>query len=164
MADSRGPSSKIEIRLLGGHDTATVRETVARDSITEALGGMYQAVGEVLRKQGISTGGNRFARYHTFGDSVDLEAGFIVPTPIQPDGSVKPSKLPAGPAAIAVHRGPYEGLADTYEAVRTWLERSGRQASGGPWEIYITDPSSEPNPNAWLTEILWPLRSSDATG
>lgn len=158
MADARGPTSRIQIRQLLARHTATVREVVNRDDTTEALGRMYQAVGAAIARQGIVPNGAPFARYHDFGDKVDLEAGLPVPGPIIPDGVVKPSQLPAGPAAIAVHAGPYEGLADTYTAIGTWIEKTDRQPNGGPWEIYLTDPSTEPDPSKWLTEIIWPLK------
>ena len=159
MADSRGPTSKIEIRVLRLRHTATVREEIGRDDITEALGRMYQAVGAAIAKQGVEADGSPFARYHDFGDIIDLEAGMPVAAPIEQDGDVKPSMLPGGPAAIAVHRGPYEGLATTYDAIGTWIEQSDRQANGGPWEIYLTDPGTEPDPTNWLTEIIWPLKA-----
>lgn len=101
--------------------------------------------------------GPRFARYHAFGETIDLEAGMHVPAPIRADGNVKPGALPAGPAARAIHVGSYETLRDSYAAVAAWQERVGRTPSGGPWEVYITDPSTEPDPTRWRTEILWPL-------
>jgi len=157
MADPRGPSSKIELRVLQSHHVASVRDTVMRDSITETLGRSYQAVREALAKQGVDASGSLFARWHDRGDNIDMEAGLMVPTPIQPDGEVKPSELPGGPAAIAIHAGPYEGLRATYDAVEAWLGRTERTASGGPWEIYLTDPSAEPDSTRWLTEIIYPL-------
>ena len=92
------------------------------------------------------------------GEQIKAEAGAMVATPIIPDGEVKPGELPAGPAAIAVHAGPYETLGDTYAAMEQWLEANANYAAnGGPWELYITDPSAEPDPNRWLTEIIFPL-------
>jgi effector-binding domain-containing protein len=158
MTDARGPSSKIELRVLRPHLTATVRETVGRDDIPAAIGRIFQAVTAATGRQRIEHNGSPFARYHSFGDLVDLEAGVPVKTPIQPEGPVKPSELPGGPAAIAVHAGPYEGLADTYAAIESWVASTGRAASGGPWEIYLTDPSAEPDPMKWLTEVIFPLQ------
>ena len=160
MADPRGPSSKIELRVLQPHHTASVRETVLRDSVTEALGRSFQAVRESLAKQGVDASGSLFARWHAFGDKVDVEAGLMVSAPIQPDGEVKPSELPGGPAAIAIHAGPYEGLKATYDAVEAWLARTERTKSGGPWEIYLTDPSAEPDSTRWLTEIIYPIEKT----
>lgn len=159
MAEPRGPSSKIEVRSLRAKDTATVRETIARDDITEALGRIFQAVHQAIAEQGVTASGAPFARYHEFGAQIDLEAGLPVESPIEADGDVKPSQLPEGPAAIAVHAGPYEGLVATYDAIQAWMTATERTPSGGPWELYLTDPSSEPNPSRWLTEIIWPLQS-----
>jgi len=158
MAEPRGPSSKIELRVLRAQHTATVRETVRRDDIPATIGRIFQAVSQVVSKQGVTSAGAPFARYHSFGATVDVEAGMPVATPIQPDGDVKPGQLPAGPAAIAVHVGPYEGLPATYKAIEAWIASTGHTASGGPWEIYLTDPSAEPDPSRWITEVIYPLR------
>jgi AraC family transcriptional regulator len=160
MTDARAPSSKIEIRILRPHQTASVREVVMRDDLAAALGRMYQAVDQALARQGVQPDGSKFARYHSFGETVDLEAGVPVKTPIQAEGDVKPGVLPSGPAAIAVHAGPYETLPQTYEAIESWLAGTGRASSGPPWEIYLTDPSVEPDTAKWLTEVIFPLGRS----
>ena len=157
MADPRAPSSKIQIRMVSRHDTASVRVTVARDDLTETLGRIYRAVDAALAQQRVQPSGSKFARYHEFGDAVDLEAGVPVASPIRPDGDVKPSQLPGGPVVLAIHAGPYEGLPATYDALEAWLQNTGRTAAGGPWEIYLTDPSIEPDSAKWLTEVIWPL-------
>jgi AraC family transcriptional regulator len=158
MADSRGPSSRIEIRVVQTRQTASIRDTVPRDDVTQALGRSFQAVREVLARQGVQADGSPFARWHAFGDQVDVEAGLMVKSVITQDGKVKPSGLPGGPAVMAVHAGPYEGLKATYDALESWIARTGRTATGGPWEIYLTDPSAEPDPGKWLTEVIWPIK------
>jgi effector-binding domain-containing protein len=158
MTDPRAPTSKIELRMVRAHHTATVRETIRQDDIAAAMGRIFRAVERALARQGVSPTGAPFARYHSFGETVDLEAGLPVGAPIEPDGEVKPSELPGGPAALAVHAGPYEGLGATYEALEAWLASTGHTAGGPPWEIYLTDPSTEPDPARWLTEVIYPLR------
>lgn len=159
MPDARGPSSKIELRVLRGHSTATMRADVPQSELSLGMGVALRTVREALERQGIAGTSAPFARYHAFGEQVDFEAGVMVDTPIAPDGDVKPSALPAGPAAIAIHAGPYETLGGTYEALQRWLEASpDYSANGGPWELYLTDPSAEPDPGKWLTEVIFPLR------
>jgi effector-binding domain-containing protein len=157
MTEPRAPSSRIELRVLRAQPTATARETVGRDDIPAAIGRIFQAVNQAAVRQGVAAAGAPFARYHSFGATVDLEAGMPVTAPIQPDGEVRPGQLPAGPAAIAVHVGPYEGLPATYAAIEAWIASTGHTASGGPWEIYLTDPSQEPDPSRWITEVIYPL-------
>ncbi|MGD8486655.1 MAG: GyrI-like domain-containing protein [Chloroflexota bacterium] len=161
MPDPRGPSSKIELRVLRSHHTATMRSEVDASALSLEMGRVMQAVKEALDKQGVKGTSAPFARYHSFGDTVDFEAGMMVDAPIAPDGSVQPSQLPSGPAAIAVHAGPYDTLGTTYAAMNRWLEASPDYvANGGPWELYLTDPSAEPDPHKWLTEVIYPLKPS----
>ncbi len=161
MSDPRGPSSKIELKVLRSHHTATMRSEVDRAALSLEMGRLHQAVRETLEKQGVEGTSAPFARYHSFGETVDFECGVMVDEPIDADGKVTPGELPAGPAAIAVHRGPYESLSGTYDAMSAWLENSPDYvANGGPWELYITDPSAEPDPTRWLTEIIYPLKST----
>ena len=163
MPDPRGPSSKIELRVLRGHRTATMRVEVDQNALSLAMGDVMRHVQEALGRQGVKPTSAPFARYHSFGTTIDFEAGVMVDEVVVPDGDVKPASLPAGPAAIAVHAGPYETLSRTYDAMRTWLEASpDYAANGGPWELYITDPSAEPDPTKWLTEVIFPLKPKSA--
>jgi effector-binding domain-containing protein len=163
MTDPRAPSSNIELRVLQPHQVASVRQEVSQALVTQSLGQCFRQVREALAEQGVATDGSPFARWHTWGEHVDMEVGLIVPQAITAAGEVKPSELPGGPAAIAVHAGPYEGLRATYDAISAWLTRAGREASGGAWEIYLTDPSAEPDPTRWLTEVIFPLRPEQGT-
>ena len=165
MPDPRAPSSRIELRVLGGHQTAVVREEVDENDLAEAMGRMFQSVFAALREQGVEAASAPFARYHSMGATVDLEAGVIVKYRIRPDDQVQPGELPGGPAAIAVHTGPYETLRATHEAMRRWLEANpGQQANGGPWELYVTDPADEPDPTRWMTEVIYPLKRNVEIG
>ena len=157
MSFPTGATNRIELVQLRAQNTASVRETIRRDDLTDALGRMYQLVGAALARQRVAATGPRFARYHSFADTIDLEAGMVVSAPIVPDGPVQPGSLPGGPAARTVHVGSYETLEASYAALAAWQERAGRTQNGGPWEVYLTDPSTEPDPTRWRTEILWPL-------
>lgn len=165
MPDPRAPSSKIELRMLGGHRTATVREEVPQAALAEAMGRLFQTVMAALREQGVEATSAPFARYHAMGQIVDLEAGVIITDAFRPSNDVKPGELPAGPAAIAVHTGSYESLHLTHEAMERWLEANpGQRPNGGPWELYVTDPSDEPDPNRWMTEVIYPLKRNTEIG
>ena len=157
MSLPTGGPIRVEITQVRPQNVASVRESIAHDDMTEALGRMFQEVAAVLARQGVGPSGPRFARWHTFGDSIDLEAGMPVAAPIRPEGNVRASSLPGGPAAHAIHMGHYERLQAAYQAISDWIERTGRRPGEGPWEVYTTDPTTEPDPERWRTDIHWPL-------
>jgi effector-binding domain-containing protein len=39
-----------------------------------------------------------------------------------------------------------------------WIEAEGLRPGDAPWESYITDPGSVPDPKDWKTELFWPLK------
>ena len=157
MSLPTGGPIRVEMTQVRPQNVASMRQTIHRDEMTETLGRMFNGVAGVLSRQGVGPSGPRFARYHTFGESVDLEAGMPVAAPIRPEGDVLAGALPGGPTAHAIHMGPYERLEAVYQAISAWIERTGRRAGEGPWEYYTTDPTTEPDPERWRTDIHWPL-------
>jgi effector-binding domain-containing protein len=107
-----------------------------------------------------------FGRYHQFSpDDVDVEIGVGVDaTPeglasladVEP-GDVGASELPAGPAAVATHLGPYNTLSQTYDRLHEWIHAQGREEGPGPWESYVDDPAVVKDHSLLRTEVVWPL-------
>jgi AraC family transcriptional regulator len=118
-----------------------------------------------LMASGGAFGGAPFGRYHGWGETVDVEIGIPVAHPLHgqpalgdvPAGDIGASELPAGPAAVAVHRGPYDTLRQTYDELRDWIAAQGRVPAGGPWESYVDDPAEVPDPARLRTEVVFPL-------
>jgi effector-binding domain-containing protein len=71
-----------------------------------------------------------------------------------------PSSLPAGPAAVTTHHGPYENLTLAYNAVTDWLRQQDLEAAGPHWEIYYTNSAEQPDPATWRTDLAVPYQPS----
>jgi effector-binding domain-containing protein len=145
-------------RVLTGQFTAVVRGEMPREQLPVWLRRTYHDVVLYLRRHGIEPAGPPFARYTFLGDQVAVEAGFPVWVEVPGEGRVQPSRLPGGPAAVTVHHGRYEDLEDAYAAARRWLTVHGRSPTGAHWEVYYTDPSVEPDPTRWRTDVVVPYR------
>jgi AraC family transcriptional regulator len=86
------------------------------------------------------------------------DAALVVNERVRPEGEVGILEVPGGEYAVTMHKGPYEGLSETYARLcGGWLPASGREARDAPSiEIYRNLPQATP-PDQLLTEIHVPL-------
>lgn len=66
-------------------------------------------------------------------------------------------RFPAMTVASVAHRGPYDTVAPTYEALGAWVAEQGYVMAGPPREAYMSDPAAVP-PEEYLTEIQFPVQ------
>jgi AraC family transcriptional regulator len=142
-----------------------MRRRVKRSDIAATIGEVLPHVFAHAQHHGIALAGLPFTRYIEMGPGlITMEPGMRIAsgdgrTSKSGGAGVVADTLPGGPVATTTHTGPYEGLPDAYAAIQEWIEEQGFVASGSPWECYITDPSEQPDPKDWKTEVLWPLRA-----
>lgn len=137
---------------------AVRRETVEMAKIRDYFDGVYGAVAGVVAEQGASIIGPAVAVYRGMSDvSADVAAGFPTDRPIEGTGGIAADTLPGGIAARHVHRGSYDGLAGAYETLLAWMGEHGHTPGEQWWEIYVTEPTPDADPQSMVTEIIWPL-------
>ena len=138
---------------------AGIRTTVTMDKIGEVIGSMFGEVFGHIQQNGQRPAGMPFALYHSMdGNSVDLECGIPVNTPVPGTNRVRAGKLPAGTVATVTHVGPYDNLRQTWSALTEWMSSQGLQPAGAPWEVYVTDPGEIADQSKWRTDIFFPVR------
>ena len=145
--------------VLAEQPCAVVRATIPVDDMAGWLADAYREVAGCLGSLRMSPSGPPFGRFAFHDGLADVEAGFPVSAPILDRGRVTSSSLPAGPVAVTTHYGRYEDLAVAHKAVITWLEEHGTEPAGSHWEVYYTDPQSEPDPANWRTDLFVPYRA-----
>jgi AraC family transcriptional regulator len=94
----------------------------------------------------------------TPGAMIAFEAGVPVLKPGAGTDEIQAIELPAGPAIATVHVGPYENLPRAHQALATWARARGREISGPPWEVFLTNPLQDPDPQTWRTKVFLPLQ------
>ncbi len=141
--------------------TAVERATLTVAEIGPWLGKTYGAVAGLLAGRQAGPAGPPFARYHLLGEGrFEVEAGFPASRPIEGHDDVQPSELPGGQVAVTMHVGPYDQMQPAYQALETWVAEQGGELAGDPWEVYFSDPSTEPDPATWRTLIVQPYRQT----
>ena len=65
--------------------------------------------------------------------------------------------IDGGTAYKYTHVGPYEAMQQAHFDINDYMYSTGNLAIGGPWEVYITDPGTEPDPAKWVSEIWYPM-------
>ncbi|MCW4386594.1 GyrI-like domain-containing protein [Salinibacterium sp. SYSU T00001] len=158
MSDTSPAASAAEIIALNPMTVAVRRETIQMANIRDYFDDVYGAVMAVLSEQGVAPAGPALAVYHGQpGETVDVAAGFPTNTPIETVGSIAALELPGGLAAQYTHRGSYDGLAEAYQRFVGWIYEQGHTPGQLFWEVYVTEPTPDADPDDMVTHIVWPL-------
>jgi len=119
-----------------------VRGTANWDSAFDTLIDSFKVLSALLDKQGIKSAGNAMIVYTSTDDTgFTYLAEFPVdqePKNLTKDMSI--GKSPDGKALKFVHRGSYDNMDNTYEAITNHLDDKKLEAKDTFIEEYITDP------------------------
>ena len=142
----------------GSQSYVGIRTTTTLDQLAAIMGPLFGEVYGYIQQSGQAPSGMPFSIYHAMdGQTVELECGMPVPTPLPGADRVQPGELPAGTMATVTHFGPYESLGRTWTALMEWMKSQGLESAGAPWEVYVTDPGAEPDQSKWRTDIFFPV-------
>ncbi|MBR1285295.1 GyrI-like domain-containing protein [Bradyrhizobium sp. AUGA SZCCT0177] len=136
-ADPFGEQFTLEPRKV-----VVMKGTANWDSAFDTLIDSFKALNALLDKQGIKAAGNSMIVYTSTDDS-----GFTflaeIPVDQEPKNLTKDmsiGKSPEGKALKFVHRGSYDNMDNTYEAITNHLDDKKLEAKDTFVEEYITDP------------------------
>jgi effector-binding domain-containing protein len=149
----------VSVMPLERKNTAVIRVQCAPSEIGANMGMIIPEVYRYVQEVGATAAGPPFARhYESSGATVDFEAGVPVVEPVAGKGRIKPGTLPGGDTATIVHVGPYQELPRSYAVLEEWFETHGREVGDAMWEVYLTDPGVEPDPQKWRSQVFWAIK------
>src|SRR5690349_14839933 len=152
-------SNTVNLQTVQPRKVAAVRREVAAGAVGSAWGPALGKVWECIRSQpGLWTDGHNVFLYHypkQPGAPILCDFGVEVTRAFEPAGEVYATETPAGEAAVAVHRGPYNRMNEAYNAIDNWIAANRRESAGQSWEIY-GDPT--PDPSGTETTLVHLLR------
>ncbi|MGY0570748.1 GyrI-like domain-containing protein [Bradyrhizobium sp. RDM12] len=119
-----------------------LKGTANWDSAFDTLVDAFKALNALLDKQGIKHAGNSMIVYTSTDDTGFT---FLAEIPVEQDPKNLPKdmsigKSPEGKALKFVHRGSYDNMDNTYEAITNHLDDKKLEAKDTFIEEYLTDP------------------------
>ena len=149
---------------------AGIQATVPMDSISAAVDQAFPELFGWLAGTGTAPIGPPFIRFLVIDMEalLQLELGVPVASPVAGTEHIRPGVLPGGRYVVLRHIGNYDGLIDANAALQQWAQDHGLEfdmkdtPEGSAWasrfEQYITDPSAEPDPARWETDVAFLVR------
>jgi hypothetical protein len=126
----------IELVVMPATVIASVRRRVAWPDLLRDVPQLLGQVWQFLRGGPVRPAGHNVAIYRApDADGVDVECGVQVSAAFSGDTQIACSATPDGPAAHAVHMGPYRDLVKAHDALTAFCKARGLR-SGVHWEIY----------------------------
>ena len=120
------------------------------DNAYETLIDAFKSVYTFLEKQGVKHAGPAMTIY-TSADDTGFQFQAAVPIAEEPKdppkGDIEVGKSPGGRALKFVHRGSYDSMDSTYEAITNYLDEKRLEAQDLFVEEYQTDPVTTPEEN-----------------
>jgi hypothetical protein len=136
----------VELQTVSARKLAAVRREIPEGEVGASWGPALDQVWKFIRPEpGLWTDGHNIFVYHPNPSTglLECEFGVEVTRAFDAVGEVHATDTPAGEAAVAVHRGPYDRLNEAYEAIDRWMTTNQRDSAGYTWEIY-GDPRPDP--------------------
>jgi effector-binding domain-containing protein len=130
------------------------------DSAFETLVDAFKSVYGYLEKEGIKPAGPAMTIYIQTDDvGFDYEAAVpIAQEPkVPPQGDIQMGQAPSGKVLKFVHRGSYDAMDTTYEAITNYLDEKRLEAKDIFIEEYVTDPVKTPE-DQLVINILVPTK------
>ena len=172
---------KFETKVIEAQPILGIRVTTTMEQVAEVMGPLFGEVYGYIQQTGQTPAGMPLTIYHAMdGVAVDperiaggheddpecevkpgtmvMECAMPVASLLEGAGRVQASELPSGKVATVTHMGPYHELPHSWSALTEWMGQQGLQPAGAPWEVYVTDPGSEPDQSKWRTDIFFPVR------
>lgn len=169
LPSTKGPTTMTDFSVDEARavSTAIVRvENAPMNALEPIFDATFAALGPLIETAGISPMGAPFAMYSRFSDDwqhCDIEVGVPVEVALSQaieipgaDGKpivIEPSELPGGKVATMLYVGAYDGLKGAWESFTDALTEEGYRPDMPCWEVYLTEPTPEADPNTMRTGL-----------
>lgn len=151
----------------GEQPYVAIRTTATMETLGTVVDSTFPRLFGWLAERDIAFTGAPFIRYVVIDMDRELllEMGAPVEEAPPDDAAVVTGVHPAGRYASLRHVGPYDGLVASNAALQQWAQEhdirwdAEETDAGTAWrnrlEVYVTDPSAEPDPGKWVVDLAY---------
>jgi effector-binding domain-containing protein len=151
----------IKVVELPMHHFLAIQETIKMDKISEHYQENLPKVHKAAMDNKLEMAGMPCGLFYTW-DEEKGETKVAQAVPIKSSAKVdgfKTLEVPESKALLIEYYGDYSGSAAAHGAMEKYIQQTGVEATVPAIEEYVTDPSTEPDPQKWLTRIYYPIKS-----
>jgi DNA-binding transcriptional MerR regulator/effector-binding domain-containing protein len=157
----------VELRPVGPALSVAVAERVTESSLADWWSSASGELHATLKAAGLRPSGMPGALYPA--ELFEAEVGDVVafvPTssPVACSGRVAMREIPAAELAVAVHRGPFAELDQTYAELGKYVTARAIGVDGPIREYYVVSYFETPDESRHVTEVCWPVFHTGAVG
>lgn len=137
-----------------------VRVESGVQDMSQMMGISFGKLMDYMGTKGAQMSGTPFAIWYQWEDTSKFVYDCAVPVSkkINDKGDIRFINTYKGKAASVEHWGDYSTSGNSWEKLMMYVGDNKLEQNGDPWEVYITDPGSEPNPEKWLTVLYCPIK------
>jgi len=140
----------------------TVLDSCYWSEFESKIGSMYGEIMAFLaRQKNVQMTGAPFTIYSKW-DEANQFAVFQAAIPVDREVSGKDRVnfkiIPETNAVKGIHYGRYDEMMRVYLAIEEYIKEFGLEETCCPMEVYITDPTTEPDTSKWQTDIYFPVK------
>jgi len=136
----------------------SISDSCSLEDVGQRINALYNELLVFCARSGIDITVRPIAIYHRLEEkNTVFEIGIPVVERVSVSGRIQYKTMQGRDHVVANYYGSYDTLEDGQKAIQQWLMRYRRKLDGYPWEMYVTDPATESDPNKWLTRIYYPV-------
>ncbi len=152
------PIERPHVGRFGPFDVVLVHVETPRAAIQNAMRAALHEITTALEAQHVAPAGAWFAHHHRRPtDTFSFDVCFPVTQPLALSGNLQHALVPETEVVRTAYHGPYEGLPEAWPEFRSWIHSHGHKTRGDAFEVYSIEPREHPEPEAWQTDLLYPL-------
>ncbi|MBN2172874.1 MAG: GyrI-like domain-containing protein [Bacteroidales bacterium] len=137
-----------------------IRSECKAEEISNVMGAAYGKIMEYAGKNGAQIAGAPMSIWYSWeGDKMVFDNVIPVDKKIKGSNDIKSITTYKGKVVKVTHTGDYESTQYSWGILENYIKENDLlEMNGDPWESYLTDPQSQPDPTKWVTELYWPIK------